>query len=46
MEPMSSHYFSHQLYQSAAPYSRYVEHGNIGHIARIIWPTHTILVAE
>ncbi|MFJ6455484.1 RidA family protein [Paenarthrobacter sp. NPDC091669] len=33
---MSRHYFSRQLYQSAAPFSHYVEHGNIGYTAGII----------
>lgn len=33
---MARHYFSSQLYQSAAPFSHYVEHGNIGYTAGII----------
>lgn len=33
---MPRHYFSPQLYQSAAPFSHYVEHGSIGYTAGII----------
>ena len=33
---MPRHHFSPQLHQSTAPFSHYVEHGNIGYIAGII----------
>ena len=33
---MPRHHFSPQLHQSAAPFSHYVEHGNIGYTAGII----------
>ncbi len=33
---MPRHYFGPQLYQSAAPFSHHVEHGNIGYTAGII----------
>ncbi|TLM80809.1 RidA family protein [Pseudarthrobacter sp. NamE5] len=33
---MTRHYFSPRLHQSAAPFSHYVEHGNIGYTAGII----------
>ena len=33
---MPRHHFSSQLYQSAAPFSHYVEHGSVGYTAGII----------
>ncbi|MBT2534861.1 RidA family protein [Arthrobacter sp. ISL-69] len=33
---MPRHHFSPQLYQSAAPFSHYVEHGSVGYTAGII----------